>query len=215
MFAHSLTFVSINDQRFLIRIPQARHLDLKRLATPLSIDMFFNTRYIALATIASTLVNALPLDINQPRGVVPRAKSYSVINVDGGASTQAPTDATTTVDQTTKTVDGPTVTAEVTATVLEPVPVPAAPSTSSSSTPSSSTTTTTSSSTRTTASPTTTAKPVFVTVTVTQDDGPTEYYDNGMWHTSYRIKTWEAVATPTLLSTLSAIASSSTDVPAW
>ncbi|KAH6616729.1 hypothetical protein C7974DRAFT_402341 [Boeremia exigua] len=162
--------------------------------------MFFTTQYIALATIASTLVNALPLDISQPRDLVPRAKSYSVINVDGGASTAAPADATTVQ------VEGPTVTAEITATTTKPVPVPVATSTSTSCTssstsqPSSSTPTPTSSSTTTTqiASSTTEApKPVFVTVTVT-DGGPTEYYDNGLWHTSYRVKTFEAVATPSL-----------------
>ncbi|KAJ4993032.1 hypothetical protein SVAN01_01384 [Stagonosporopsis vannaccii] len=176
--------------------------------------MFFNTRHIAFAFMASTLVNALPFEISQPRDIIARAKSYSVINVDGGASTQAPADATTSVDQKTTTVVGPT----VTATVVQPVPVPAAPSTSTSCTsssasqPTSSTPTPISSSTRTTqtASSTTQApKPVFVTVTVTQDDGPTEYYDNGMWHTSYRVKTWESVATS------SEIASSSTGVPAW
>lgn len=168
--------------------------------------MFFNNRYIAFATIASTLVNALPLDISQPRDIIPRAKSYSVINVDGGASTQAPAYVTTVVDQTTRTVTGPT----VTATVVQPIPVPAASSTSSTQLSSSTQTpTTTSTSTTQTASSTTQApKPVFVTVTVTQDDGPTEYYDNGMWHTSYRIKTWEAVATS------SVVAASSTDVPA-
>ena len=181
--------------------------------------MLFNTRYIALASIASTLINALPLDTNQPRDVLPRAKSYSVINVDGGASTEAPADATTIVDRTTKTVEitnpGPTVTAEVTATVVEPVPVPAATSPSSSTssstpTPTSSSTTTIPTSSSSAASTTIeTPKPVFVTVTITDDAGPTEYYDDGMWHTSYRIKSFDAV-----LSTLSAIASSSTGLPA-
>jgi hypothetical protein len=36
-----------------------------------------------------------------------------------------------------------------------------------------------------------------------------------MWHTSYRIKSFEGVAVPTLLSTLSTIASSSTGLPVW
>jgi hypothetical protein len=35
-----------------------------------------------------------------------------------------------------------------------------------------------------------------------------------MWHTSYRIKSFEAVATAPLLSTLSTIASASTGLPA-
>jgi hypothetical protein len=170
--------------------------------------MIFNTQLIVLATIASSLVGALPLN-----DLVPRAKSYSVVNVGGGASTEAPVDATTVVDRTTKTVEvthpGPTVTAKVTTTVVESVPVPAKSSSTSSSTcsptPTSSSTSTKATSTKaTTTSPSTTATPtpVFVTVTVTDDAGPTEYYDNGMWHTSYRIKTLEAVAAPTLLSTL-------------
>ncbi|KAJ4334718.1 hypothetical protein N0V87_006627 [Didymella glomerata] len=83
--------------------------------------MIFNTQLLALATVASTLVGALPLD-----NIAPRAKSYSVVNVGGGASTEAPADATTVVDQTTKTVEitnaGPTVTAKVTTTVIESVP---------------------------------------------------------------------------------------------
>ncbi|KAF1932903.1 uncharacterized protein M421DRAFT_416496 [Didymella exigua CBS 183.55] len=164
--------------------------------------MVFSTQAFALATLASTLVSALPLDTSQARNIVPRAKSYSVVNVGGGASTEAPAAATTTADATTKTVDGPTVTAKVTTTIVGPVPAPVATSTSSSTssrTPSRSPTskaTTTSPPTTATATPT----PVFVTVTVTDDAGPTEYYDNGMWHTWYRIKTFEAIAAPTLLN---------------
>jgi hypothetical protein len=186
-------------------------------------NMIFNTQLLALATVASTLVGALPLD-----NIAPRAKSYSVVNVGGGASTEAPADATTVVDQTTKTVEitnaGPTVTAKVTTTVIESVPVPVEtrPSISSATslpTPSSSSSSTSSSTSikATTTSPSTTVTPtpVFVTVTVTDDAGPTEYYDNGMWHTSYRIKTFEAVAAPTLLSMLSDMAASSTGLPAW
>lgn len=184
-------------------------------------DMIFNTQLLAVATVASSLVGALPLDT-----IAPRAKSYSVVNVGGGASTEAPAEATTIVDQTTKTVEvtnaGPTVTAKVTATVIEPVPVPAETSTSTSSSTcspwpsSSSSSSSTSIKATTTSSPmTVTPTPVFVTVTVTDEPGPTEYYDNGMWHTSYRVKTWAAVAAPTLLSTLSDIAASSTGSPAW
>ncbi|KAF3048881.1 hypothetical protein E8E11_005117 [Didymella keratinophila] len=186
------------------------------------LNMIFNTQLLALATVASTLVGALPLN-----NLAPRAKSYSVVNVGGGASTEAPAEATTVVDQTTRTVEvtnaGPTVTAKVTTTVLEPVSVPAetsastsrsspSPTPSSSSSPSSSSTSI--KATTTLPSTTVTPTPVFVTITVTDDAGPTEYYDNGMWHTSYRIKTFEAVAAPTLLSTLSDMASS-TSLPAW
>ncbi|KAF3002037.1 hypothetical protein E8E13_008813 [Curvularia kusanoi] len=171
--------------------------------------MLFNTRVIALASIASTLTNALPLDANQPRNVVVRAKSYSVINVDGGATTGVPAEATTTVQVTNPAA---TVTAEITATVPQPAPVPASPSFTSSASPSASSsssskrTSTSTKPTQTTMSTTATPKPVFVTVTVTTDGGPTEYYDNGMWHTSYRIKSFEAVATPSLSSTPSAVA---------
>jgi hypothetical protein len=42
-----------------------------------------------------------------------------------------------------------------------------------------------------------TPKPIFVTVTVSTDDGPTSFYDDGMWHTYYRIKTFEAAAAAT------------------
>jgi hypothetical protein len=179
--------------------------------------MIFNTQLLALTTVASTLVSALPLD-----NIAPRAKSYSVVNVGGGTSTQAPAGATTVVDQTTKTVEvtnaGPTVTAKVTTTVIELGPVPAEISTSTSSSSSSSTPSSSSTSIKaTTTSPSTTVTPtpILVTVTVTDDAGPTEYYDDGMWHTHYRIKTFEAVAAPTLLSTLSDMAASSTGVPAW
>ena len=161
--------------------------------------MVLNIRIVTLASIAATLINALPLDQNQPRDVVPRAKSYSVINVDGGATSEAPTEATKTVQVTDPAT---TITAEITATVVEPAPVPTSPSTTSS-------TSSSSSSKRTSTSTTATPKPVFVTVTVTTDDGPTSYYDNGMWHTSYRVKTFEAIATPSQASTPSVIAAAS------
>ncbi|KZM28403.1 uncharacterized protein EKO05_0004866 [Ascochyta rabiei] len=195
--------------------------------------MMFSTRYIALAAIVSTLANALPFDTIKRRVLVPREKSYAVINVDGGSSTGGPADATTIVEETTKTVQvtdpGPTITAEVTATVVEPVPAPAATSTStsctSSSTSQSSSSRPTPTWTSTTIIPTSaspvastsieTPKPVFVTVTITDDAGPTEYYDSGMWHTSYRIKSFEAIATTSLVSTPSSITSASTGLPAW
>lgn len=161
--------------------------------------MVLNIRIVALASIAATLINALPLDANQPRDIVPRAKSYSVINVDGGATSEAPTEATKTVQVTDPAT---TITAEITATVVEPAPVPTSPSTTSS-------TSSSSSSKRTSTSTTATPKPVFVTVTVTTDDGPTSYYDNGMWHTSYRVKTFEAIATPSQASTPSVVAAAS------
>ncbi|KAF1837362.1 hypothetical protein BDW02DRAFT_566217 [Decorospora gaudefroyi] len=206
--------------------------------------MLLDAQLLALAALFSNLVTGRPLD-SAPRDIIPRDKSYVVVNVGGDSSTQAPS-TTTSVIKTTKTVHvinpGETVTQEVTATVIRPHPVPA-PTTSSSSsssttctsstakssssaslTPVSSTSTSsswmstsTSTSTHTpsssplpstsTAASTTssltssststsieTPKPIFITVTVSNDDGPTQYYDDGMWHTYYRVKTFEAVA---------------------
>ncbi|KAF2828412.1 hypothetical protein CC86DRAFT_368661 [Ophiobolus disseminans] len=139
-----------------------------------------------------------------PRDIVPRQKNYSVINVDGG-STEA---QATTVIKSTKTVEvvnpAPTVTQQVT-TVIEAAPTlaPAKSSskctTSATSTPTSKSTSTTTSSTSTISKAVETPKPIFITVTVPKDDGPTEYYDNGMWHTNYRIKTF-AAAIPTIVA---------------
>ncbi|KAI4662358.1 uncharacterized protein J4E79_004647 [Alternaria viburni] len=202
--------------------------------------MLLNAQTLALAAFFSTLATGRPLDSSKPREIVPRNKSYSVVNVGGDAST--PVATATSVIKTTKTVEvvGPaqTVTQEVTATVVEPQPAPASTSSCSSSsmlesssssstpTPVSSTPTptpTSTSSVKTTStpspsvpSPTSTAtptisglssssistpvetpKPIFVTVTLSPDNGPTEYYDDGMWHTHYRVKTFEAAAAVT------------------
>lgn len=131
----------------------------------------------------SILSDALPFDT--PRQLAPRQKKYSVINVDGG-STQAA--QATTVVEATKTVQvvnpGPTITEQVTTIVT---PSKSAPPTTST-TPSSTSTLVRTSIVVETPRPT----PVFVTVTVPQDDGPTQYYDDGMWHTYYRIKSFEA-----------------------
>ncbi|KAF2133220.1 hypothetical protein P153DRAFT_363433 [Dothidotthia symphoricarpi CBS 119687] len=158
--------------------------------------MLFNSRYFALATIISTLANGLPLDAPRPRDIIPRAKSYTVINVDGGSSTEAPPQTTSVAEQETKTVEvtnpGPTVTQKVTATVVEPVPAPVSTGSSS----------TTSISSRSASTAIETPKPSVITIVVTKGDGPTDYYDNGMWHTNYRIKTLEAAVTTFATSTL-------------
>ncbi|KAI4929945.1 hypothetical protein J4E85_004566 [Alternaria conjuncta] len=141
--------------------------------------MLLNAQTLALAAFFSTLATGRPLDSSKPREIVPRNKSYSVVNVGGDAST--PVATATSVIKTTKTVEvvGPaqTVTQEVTATVVEPQPAPASTSSCSSSIE--------------------TPKPIFVTVTLSPDNGPTEYYDDGMWHTHYRVKTFEAAAAVT------------------
>jgi spore germination protein YaaH len=155
--------------------------------SPVAIIQLFNIRTLVILAGLSMLSNALPFDT--PRQIAPRQKKYSVINVDGG-STQAA--QATTVVEATKTVEvvnpGPTITEKVT-TIVTPSRN-AAPTTSS-----------TSSSTSVLVSTSIiveTPKPtsVVVTVTVPQDDGPTHYYDDGLWHTYYRIKSFEpAVAT--------------------
>lgn len=136
--------------------------------------MIFSARYLALATMIVALASGLPLDAPKPRNMIPRAKSYAVINVDGGSSTQAPPQVTSQVSTTTVevTASGPTVTEEVTATVVESVIVSKSIS-----------------------HPIETPKPNVITIIVTKDDGPTQYYDNGMWHTNYEIKTFAEIVT--------------------
>ncbi|KAH7400930.1 hypothetical protein DE146DRAFT_654407 [Phaeosphaeria sp. MPI-PUGE-AT-0046c] len=140
--------------------------------------MLFNTRVFAIIAGISILSDALPFDT--PRQLAPRQKKYSVINVDGG-STQAA--QATTVVEATKTVQvvnpGPTVTEQVTTIVTPSKSV--APTTSS----------TPCSTSRVVETPKPT--PIFITVTASEDDGPTRYYDDGMWHTHYRIKSFEPV----------------------
>ncbi|KAI8936962.1 hypothetical protein NX059_006190 [Plenodomus lindquistii] len=159
--------------------------------------MVFNNHIFTAATLFSTFAIALPLE---GRDIVPRNKSYDVVNV-GGSQT---------AETTTKTVEvispGPTV--EVTATIAipeEPRPTSSTSKSSSSTSRASSTPTATSScpetsakSTSTTMAPSSTKSAsveiIYVTVSV-PDDGP--YYDDGMWHTRYRVKTFEAAASVT------------------
>jgi hypothetical protein len=163
--------------------------------------MHFNTQYIAIVVSLSTLSNALPFDT--PRHLVPRQKNYSVINVDGGSSEGA---QATSVIRSTTTVEvvspGPTITQAVTTTVV-------APEKTSSTTPSVTSTPAKSTASSSKSIPVQTPKPIFVTVTVPKDDGPTENYDDGLWHTYYRIKTFSAAA-----ATLSSSSWSSISVPA-
>jgi hypothetical protein len=170
------------------------------------ITMLFNTRHMAILASISLLANALPFDT--PRQLVQREKKYSVINVDGGATEPAQA----TVPEPTKTVEvvnpGPTVTQEVTTTV-DAAPVPTTTSSSSkssSSTPVITSTPTVSATSSSSSKQIETPKPIFVTVTVSKDDGPTEYYDDGLWHTRYPVKTFEsAVASITPSASIPAI----------
>jgi hypothetical protein len=117
--------------------------------------------------------NALPLDHAQaPRKLAQRAKSYAVVNVDGGST------ASTTLSQ-------------VTTTVLQPITViPKVTSSTSISTPEPSP--------EPSPEPTPEPKPILVTVVITETASPTKFYDDGMWHTSYPVKTFEEIATPTV-----------------
>jgi hypothetical protein len=189
------------------RLIEIHHDSLK------STTMLFNTRHMAILASISILANALPFDI--PRQLVQRQKNYSVINVDGGESAQA-----TTVVEPTKTVEvvnpGPTITQEVTTTVVNAAPAPTTASSSSESTrstPSITSTPTISATPSSTSKPIETPKPIFVTITIPKDDGPTEYYDDGLWHTHYRVKTFEAAVATKESSASIPTQSSSVEVP--
>ena len=167
--------------------------------------MLFNAGHLVLILSISTFSNGLPLEsVPESYELTPRAKSYSIVNVDGGAtSAPAPPEPTTVQERTTTqtvkfTTIVPIVTSIVTATVVDITTVPA-----SNSETSTTKTTVTHSAVYTSVStfesaapssptfsrkPTKTSKPAIVTITVTAPVGPTEYYDNGMWHTSYVIK---------------------------
>ncbi|KAF1921112.1 hypothetical protein BDU57DRAFT_509731 [Ampelomyces quisqualis] len=148
--------------------------------------MLFGIQHMAVVASLALLSNALPFDT--PRQLAPRQKNYSVINVDGGSTEKG--DATIVIKPT-KTVEvvnpGPTITQEVTTTI---VTIQSTSSTrpSATSTPASS---------KSIPVETPKPKPILVTVTVPKDDGKTEYYDDGLWHTYYRVKSFETtVATP-------------------
>ncbi|CAI6340065.1 unnamed protein product [Periconia digitata] len=140
-----------------------------------------------------TLTVGLPLD-NAPRApqILPRAKTYAIVNVDGGSSTTAPPPAppssqpTTIIDDKTKTE-----------TIEPPKPTTNKPS----ATASSPSITSTSSKVPEPQTVTATAAPSVVTVIITETSSPTAYYDDGQWHTSYAIKTWAALSTQSSLPT--------------
>ncbi|KAF2852318.1 hypothetical protein T440DRAFT_467012 [Plenodomus tracheiphilus IPT5] len=162
--------------------------------------MLFNNHIFTAATLFSTLASALPLD---NRDIIPRNKSYDVVNVGGGS--QIP--ATTVIEATTVEVVNPGPTVEVTTTVGNPSVPTSTSSTSIRTTRASSSASISAAPSSTSAISTETPKPIYVTVTVPADDGP--YYDDGMWHTKYRVKTFDAAA----MATPSALASSSAVLP--
>jgi hypothetical protein len=148
-----------------------------------------DAKYLVMALSLSTLSTGLPLQARQkPRDLARRVQQYSIVNVDGGSSTIV--DVQTQTETVKITTAAPTVTNTVVATV-EPTPAPTPPATSRISSPTPSPTRTPSS--------TLAPHPSIITVIVTETPsvGPTEYYDNGIWHTSYVVKTrWDAVVTP-------------------
>lgn len=167
---------------------------------------------LLLTLLLSTLVAALPLDNgSKPQHLVPRVKSYAIVNVDGGSTTEPSPEPTTVVDDKTKTIRvtdaAPTKTGEATTTVA-PAPVPTSSSSACTSSTSSPISTPQPSSTP-TAHPSETPVPSVVTVTVSEPTGTTEYYDNGLWHTSYAIKTFEQVVATSSSSEVISTATSS------
>ncbi|KAK1919415.1 hypothetical protein P3342_013154 [Pyrenophora teres f. teres] len=166
--------------------------------------MLLNAQALILAALFSALATGRPLDSHD---VLPRDKTYAVVNVGGDSPTQAPPTATSTVATTTTTttveVVSPekTVTQETTTTlinaciniiiiiiiIINSKPIDTV------------TNVYTLISNSTTTMPNETPKPIFVTVTVAEPAGTTDYYDDGMWHTRYAIKSFghdAAVATP-------------------
>lgn len=167
-------------------------------------------------TFLLSLASGLPLEGAQDRRLKPRSKTYAVVNVDGGSSTAAQLGTTTITDDRTKTVqvtDAASIitTKDVVTTTVVPAATPISSSESSSRSASSRTFASTAPfstqiSIIPTTAPTSSTTPKslattqseqnpgtsLVTVTITEGPAPTEWYDNGLWHTRYPIKTrWE------------------------
>ncbi|KAF2263795.1 hypothetical protein CC78DRAFT_533789 [Lojkania enalia] len=175
--------------------------------------MIIKLDYFAIILSALSLSSGLPLDNvqHQRADVAHRAKSYQIVNVDGGST--APSEPTTvvakiTATETIKVTDVPlAATDTTTTTVVEHTPIPPlAPTLSSLN----SRVTSTLSSTNSASSPCLSSTPgstllpswspsqqppniggtSILTVVITAPvASSTEYYDNGMWHTNYPVKT--------------------------
>ena len=161
--------------------------------------MHFSLFHLTTALSVLSYTNALPLESHLKNEViVARAKSYSIVNVDGGSTappqkTVVEQETKTTTKTTTVTDTRPTSTNIVTSTATpNPAPIPSPTSTKCTSE------TTTAVTVTEIVSPTSHASvPSVVTVIVTETAEPTRFYDNGLWHTRYAVKTFEAVAAPT------------------
>ncbi|KAF2202371.1 hypothetical protein GQ43DRAFT_439769 [Delitschia confertaspora ATCC 74209] len=189
-------------------------------------------RIFAALVASSTLLSissALPFYGVERRHVAPRAKSYSVINVDGGSTTTPPQTVVETITHpapiTTQTLKITNVSPSAVVVTLtsthtkegtpSPRSTPTTPITSSQTTSSSLQKTSSSSSEpsrlistsplNVSTSPTAPlpastmspsgVQPSVVTIIVTASPAvSTEYYDDGMWHTRYTVKTFGTVA---------------------
>ena len=171
--------------------------------------MHFSPHYLSSALLISSCINALPLESYQKHEVlIPRAKSYSIVNVDGGSTAPPPQtpivekQTKTTTKTTTVTDTVPTATAIITATVNPtPAPVP-----SPTTTKCTSETTTAVTVTEIVSTSSLLSVPGVVTIIVTETAEPTRFYDNGLWHTRYPVKTFEALAVPTTTPSPSIVA---------
>lgn len=135
--------------------------------------MYLNPCYFAL--LLSSLAIGIPLDGSANLPKVARAKSYAIVNVDGG-STAAPSSTKSSTTQDHNKTKTKTKTVEITYSALKPT----ASTKPSSSKP---------------VGPTITPSTSVVTVIITESASPSSYYDNGMWHTNYPVKTWGALTT--------------------
>ncbi|KAF2712071.1 hypothetical protein K504DRAFT_464159 [Pleomassaria siparia CBS 279.74] len=152
--------------------------------------MLFNPIYLSLIFCIFNISSALPLE-GAPKlhALAQRAKSYSIVNVDGG-STSAPQPTTVIVERTTAetvkvTASAPAVTSILTITVNDTTLAPAPTSPSPSSTTSAAHT------------PVPTLRSTSQPPLPSTSEKPTKYYDDGQWHTRYAIKSSAATAVVT------------------
>ncbi|OCK73692.1 hypothetical protein K432DRAFT_387254 [Lepidopterella palustris CBS 459.81] len=153
--------------------------------------MRFNQQPIVVALSFSILTSAFPLDAaQQPRpNLLRRAKTYSVVNVDGGSTPSPPS---VTILETVMASATPKMETIITTDVVTP----------STNTATSILTVVESSTAKQPPSPTllqtgvTSAEPSIVTIVITASESAatTEYYDDGTWHTRYPVKTFTTTA---------------------
>ncbi|KAI9693567.1 MAG: hypothetical protein M1820_009133 [Bogoriella megaspora] len=152
--------------------------------------------------LSSTLIQALPFIAEQKR----EEPAYSVVPVDGGSSAEIPSTVVKTLPPKTRTVISTSIatTSESESTILLTSTITASPSiqtvettiTTDISEPQATASATTVSATETTISASTatntytTSETAYSTITESPAPTPTSYYDDGMWHTLYPIKSF-------------------------